>query len=44
MLGVIRLTLTRSIAHKVMKEKTTVDLMKDLSSIYEEGASDEEVL
>ena len=29
-LGVIRLTLSRSVAHKVVKEKTTVDLMKAL--------------
>ena len=27
-LGVIRLTLSRSVAHDVVKEKTTVDLMK----------------
>ena len=27
-LGVIRLTLSRSIAHNVVKEKTTTDLMK----------------
>ena len=33
-LGVIRLTLTRSVAHNIMKEKITVDLMKALSSIY----------
>ena len=33
-LGVIQLTLTRSVAHNVMKEKTTVDLMKALSSMY----------
>ena len=35
MLGVIRLTLSRSVAHNVVKEKTTTDLMKTLSSIYE---------
>ena len=34
-LGVIRLTLSRSIAHNVVKEKTTVDLMIALSSMYE---------
>ena len=33
-LGVIRLTLLRSVAHNVVKEKTTVDLMKALSSMY----------
>ena len=43
MLGVIRLTLTRSIAHKVMKEKTTVDLMKDLSNIYEKPLGNNKV-
>ena len=43
MLGVIRLTLTRSVAHKVMKEKTTVDLMKDLSSIYEKPSGNNKV-
>ncbi|RVW47729.1 Retrovirus-related Pol polyprotein from transposon TNT 1-94 [Vitis vinifera] len=30
-LGVIRLTLSRSVAHNVVKEKTTADLMKALS-------------
>ena len=30
-LGVIRLTLFRSVAHNVVKEKTTTDLMKALS-------------
>ena len=34
-LGVIRLTLSRFVAHNVVKEKTTTDLMKALSSIYE---------
>ena len=34
-LGVIRLTLTRSVAHNVVKENTTVDLMKTLSRMYE---------
>ena len=32
---VIRLTLSRLVAHKVVKEKTTVDLIKVLSSMYE---------
>ncbi|RVW69025.1 Retrovirus-related Pol polyprotein from transposon TNT 1-94 [Vitis vinifera] len=32
-LGVIRLTLSRSVAHNVVKEKTTADLMKALSEI-----------
>ena len=34
-LGVIKLTLSRSIAHNVVKEKTTADLMKALSGMYE---------
>ena len=34
-LRVIRLTLSRSVAHNVIKEKTTVDLMKVLSGMYE---------
>ena len=34
-LGVIRLTLSRSVAHNVVKEKTAADLMKALSSMYE---------
>ena len=34
-LGVIRLTLSRSVAHNVVKEKTTADLIKALSSMYE---------
>ena len=32
-LGVIRLTLSRSIAHNVVKEKTTMDLMKKLFNL-----------
>ena len=34
-LRVIRLTLSRSVVHNIMKEKTTVDLMKAMSSMYE---------
>ena len=34
-LGVIRLTLSRSVAHNVVKEKTTEDLMKALFGMYE---------
>ena len=34
-LGVIRLTLSRSVTHNVVKEKTTADLMKALSGMYE---------
>ena len=43
MLGVIRLTLTRSVAHNVMKEKTTVDLMKALSRMYEKPSANNKV-
>ena len=48
-LGVIRLTLSRSVAHNVVKETTTADLMKALSGMYEkpskqQGASDEEII
>ncbi|RVX15044.1 Retrovirus-related Pol polyprotein from transposon TNT 1-94 [Vitis vinifera] len=38
-LGVIRLTLSRSIAHNVVKEKTTADLMKALSGMYEKPSA-----
>ena len=34
-LGVIRLTLSRFVVHNVVKEKTTADLMKALSGMYE---------
>uniref|UniRef100_A0A7N2LJ68 Retrovirus-related Pol polyprotein from transposon TNT 1-94 n=1 Tax=Quercus lobata TaxID=97700 RepID=A0A7N2LJ68_QUELO len=34
-LGVIKLTLSRSVAHNVVKENTTADLMKALSGIWE---------
>ena len=34
-LGVIKLTLSRSVAYNVVKEKTTTDLMKALSGMYE---------
>ena len=42
-LGVIRLTLIRSVAHNVVKEKTTVDLMKALSSMYEKPSANNKV-
>ena len=42
-LGVIRLTLSRSVAHNVVKEKTTVDLMKTLSSMYEKPSTNNKV-
>ena len=34
-LGAIRLTLSRYVAHNVVKKKTTADLMKALSGMYE---------
>ena len=42
-LGIIRLTLLRSVAHNVVKEKTTVDLMKALSSMYEKPLANNKV-
>ena len=42
-LEVIRLTLSRSVAHNVVKEKTAVDLMKALSSMYEKSSANNEV-
>ena len=42
-LGVIRLTLSRSIAHNVVKEKTTADLMKALSGMYEKPSANNKV-
>ena len=38
-LGIIRLILSRSVAHNVVKEKTTADLMKALSSMYEKPSA-----
>ena len=38
-LGVIKLTLSRSVIHNVEKEKTTADLMKALFSIYEKPST-----
>ena len=42
-LEVIRLTLSRSIAHNVVKEKTTADLMKALSAMYEKPSANNNV-
>ena len=42
-LVVIRLTLSRSIAHNVIKEKTTVNLMKALSDMYEKLSTSNKV-
>ena len=42
-LGVIRLTLSRSVAHNVIKEKTTANLMKALSGMYEKPSTNNKV-
>ena len=42
-LGVIRLTLSRSVAHNIVKEKTTTDLMKTLSGMYEKPSANNKV-
>ena len=42
-LGVIRLTLSRSIAHNVVKEKPTADLTKALSGMYEKPSANNKV-
>ena len=42
-LGVIKLTLSRSVAHNVVKEKTTADLMKALSGMYEKPSANNKV-
>ena len=42
-LGVIRLTLSRSAAHNIVKKKTTEDLMKALSGMYEKLSENSKV-
>ena len=42
-LGVIRLTLFRFVAHNVVKEKTTTNLMKALSGMYEKPSTNNKV-
>ena len=42
-LGVIRLTLSKSVAHNVVKKKTTVDLMKALTGMYEKSFTNNKV-
>ena len=42
-LGVIRLTLPRSVANNVVKEKSTVNWMKALSSMYEKLSTNNKV-
>ena len=42
-LGVIRFTLSWSVAHNFVKEKTTIDLMKALSGMYEKPSVNNKV-
>ena len=42
-LGVIRLTQSRSVAHNVVKENTTTDLMKALSGMYKKSSANNKV-
>ena len=42
-LGVIRLTLSRSVAHNVVNEKTTTNLMEALSGMYERPSANNKV-
>ena len=42
-LRVIKLTLSRSVAHNVVKEKTTTNLMKALSGMYENPSANNKV-
>ena len=42
-LGIIKLTLSRSIVHNVVKENTTTDLMKALSGMYEKPSANNKV-
>ena len=42
-LGVIRLTLSRSVTHNVVKEKTTADLMKALFGMYKKPSANTKV-
>ena len=38
-LGMVRLTLSRNVAFNIIKEKTTLDLMKTLSTMYEKPSA-----
>ena len=42
-LGMIRLTLSRSVAHNVTKEKTTVELMAALFGMYKKPSANNKV-
>uniref|UniRef100_A0A151UHS8 Retrovirus-related Pol polyprotein from transposon TNT 1-94 n=1 Tax=Cajanus cajan TaxID=3821 RepID=A0A151UHS8_CAJCA len=39
-LGVIQLTLAKNVAFNILNEKTTIDLMKTLSNMYEKPSAD----
>ena len=43
MLGVIRLTLTKSIAHNVAEVENTIDMMDTLSDMYEKPSANNKV-
>ncbi|CAM8906695.1 unnamed protein product [Rhodiola kirilowii] len=42
-LGVIRLTLSKNVAHNVAKETTTIGVMKQLSDMYEKLSTNNKV-
>ena len=42
-MGVIRFTLSKNVAHKVVKEKSTMGLIKVLSNIYEKSSVNSKV-
>ena len=42
-LGVIRLTLSRTVAHNIVKKKITADLIKALSGMYEKPSANNKV-
>ena len=43
-LGVIRLTLSKSVAHNIVKEKTITDLMKALSGMYKKPSTNNTII
>ena len=43
MLGIIQLTLLKKIAHNVVKDKSTMELMKVLSNMYEKASANNKV-
>ena len=42
-LGVIRLTLSKNVSYNVVKEKTTVGMMKALAKMYEKPSANKKV-